>query len=136
MFYKYDFEENIDKLQIENLDSDQLSVEISIKPRASAFVERKMFTTEHIVQLLTKKGYKIEQVIYASSSMRNFSTDPLKTSGIWIFKLKVEDRRRNKRKEEDVNIENVFDPKAISTENSTVEPTITEEFKIIKKEKK
>jgi hypothetical protein len=43
MFYKYDFEENIDKLQIENLEGDQLSVEISIKPRASAFVERKMF---------------------------------------------------------------------------------------------
>jgi hypothetical protein len=56
--------------------------------------------------------------------MRNFTTDLKKLSGIWIFKLKTEGRKR-RNKEEDSHIENVFDPKVISTENATVEPTIT-----------
>jgi|TARA_R110000824_G_scaffold91669_3_gene222898 hypothetical protein len=63
-----------------------LSCTIEIPPRNYQFPHTLVYKTKNVVELLTKQGYKIDQIL-EETTVHNKSTKDNAGKGIWRFKL-------------------------------------------------
>tara|TARA_R100000234_G_scaffold112727_1_gene86658 strand:+ start:2635 stop:2937 length:303 start_codon:yes stop_codon:yes gene_type:complete len=63
-----------------------LSCTVDIPPRNYQFPRTLIYKTENIVELLTKQGYKLEQIL-EETMVHNKSTKNNPRKGTWRFKL-------------------------------------------------
>jgi hypothetical protein len=63
-----------------------LSCTVDIPPRNYQFPRTLIYKTENIVELLTKQGYKIDQIL-EETMVHNKSTKNNPRKGTWRFKL-------------------------------------------------